>query len=45
MTDLVPVSDTPERSLGPVVQQYRVLHGGGADHAPALVAAMQGAQP
>ena len=38
--DLLPREGLPERSLGPVAQQYRVLRAGGADHATAMAAAL-----
>ncbi|MTH64057.1 protein moxZ [Paracoccus shanxieyensis] len=40
MRDLLPREGLPERSLGPVAQQYRVLRAGGADHATAMSAAL-----
>lgn len=36
MTDLVPADGRAEESLGPVVQQYRVLRANGVDHADAM---------
>lgn len=40
MADLVAAGDTPAHSLGPVIQQYRVLRAAGADHATALAGAL-----
>ncbi len=40
MTDLVPAQDTPEESLGPVAQHYRILRANGASHADAAAVVM-----
>lgn len=42
MRDLVPAPGTPERSLGPIAQQYRVLRNDGADHDQAIAGTMRG---
>lgn len=42
MADLLPRADGPPRSLGPVIQHYRVLRENGLDHDRAIAGAVNG---